>query len=219
LIKERTTRPYGSVRKELLATAIELFANRGYADVALRDIATKTKVHLPAIYKAFKNKRALYVECCSQVFERGTREIAAEIRPELSDEANVLAYAAQLTRVYINEPVVAKLAQRCVLDHDHELIDIIMKQAGSAYHGRIIEILERIVGARAKRCFFAISALSYGAIQLSAFRLPGESVPDPDSVEDISLFALESLLPQINWQEVKNLNDNSRARCDQTGSV
>ena len=199
----RITRPYGAVRTDILAAATRLFADRGYADVALRDIAKKADVHLPAIYKAFKDKRELYVQCCIKVFERGTLDIASGIKADYSDHENVLAYTTSLANMYVTDPLVAKLAQRCVLDHDRELIDFIMQQAGSEYHGRIIEILERIVGERAKRTFFAISALTFGAIQLSEFRLPGQDEPNPDSVEDLSLYALDSLLPNIDWAAVQ----------------
>jgi AcrR family transcriptional regulator len=55
-------------RKAILAAAAELFADRGYHQVSLDDIAMKLKVTKPTIYYYFENKDQLFFECANVGF-------------------------------------------------------------------------------------------------------------------------------------------------------
>ena len=49
-------------RRQLFATALRLFAERGYAAATMDDIAEAAGVTKPLLYQHFESKRALYLE-------------------------------------------------------------------------------------------------------------------------------------------------------------
>ena len=54
--------PAAERRRQLLQTATEVFAVRGYHDSAMNDIADAAGVTKPVLYQHFESKRELYLE-------------------------------------------------------------------------------------------------------------------------------------------------------------
>ena len=70
-------------RKQLIATAIEVFARDGYHNTSMNDVAEAAGVTKPVLYQHFASKRELY------------RDILGEIGDELADTiAKAIAEAA-----------------------------------------------------------------------------------------------------------------------------
>jgi TetR/AcrR family transcriptional regulator len=63
-------------RQEILTTALDLFSQKGYHNVAMHEIAEKAEFAIGTLYKFFQNKEDLYktivLERCDD-FERGCR--------------------------------------------------------------------------------------------------------------------------------------------------
>jgi TetR/AcrR family transcriptional regulator len=63
-------------RQEILATALDLFSQKGYHNVAMHEIAEKAEFAIGTLYKFFQNKEDLYktivLERCDD-FEKGCR--------------------------------------------------------------------------------------------------------------------------------------------------
>ena len=86
----------GDTRERLLCEALRLFAESGYDNVRMADIAATLGHSAPAIYKHYSNKQALFcavVERCSQGFDsqlQGEREcllgIACDSLPGSTEE-------------------------------------------------------------------------------------------------------------------------------------
>jgi AcrR family transcriptional regulator len=55
-------------RDRILLSASQLFAQHGLHGVTIRDIAAGAGVQLPALYRAFANKEALYLAASQMVF-------------------------------------------------------------------------------------------------------------------------------------------------------
>jgi AcrR family transcriptional regulator len=73
--------------ERILDAAEELFAERGYAGTALRDVAAMVGVRTPSLYNHFPNKESMY----AAVLERGIRpvfEVLSEV-VESRDEAGM----------------------------------------------------------------------------------------------------------------------------------
>ncbi len=83
-----TPHPTGPARSEprtadrILDVAEELFAERGFAGTAVRDIATRAGLNPASLYNHFENKQALY----DAVVERGVRPIYAILDRILLDD-------------------------------------------------------------------------------------------------------------------------------------
>ena len=64
----RRTREKDQVRKKILAAARELFVERGYDAVSMRQVAQKIEYTPTAIYFHFKDKQDLINQCCAEEF-------------------------------------------------------------------------------------------------------------------------------------------------------
>ena len=72
------TKPVGKAqrtREHILASALELFANKGYAETTMRDIAAAADCSLGLAYRYFANKEEMVLA----LYERLTRELEEEV--------------------------------------------------------------------------------------------------------------------------------------------
>jgi AcrR family transcriptional regulator len=64
---------------QTLGVAHELFAERGYADVTMEEIAAAVGVTKPLLYNYFGNKERLYIRCLERAGDSLTRTVAGAI--------------------------------------------------------------------------------------------------------------------------------------------
>src|ERR1700729_439779 len=83
-------------RQQLVAVALELFAQRGYRATTMDDIAEAAGVTKPLLYQHFASKRALYLELLDSVshtmLEAIGKAIAAAGGPRQQVEGGFAAY-------------------------------------------------------------------------------------------------------------------------------
>jgi AcrR family transcriptional regulator len=91
-----------STREQILDTAEQLFAERGFAGTAVRDIASSIGLNAASLYNHFPGKRALY----EAVLERGLRPLF-ELMDELAESDWTPERLDKLT-----DTVITHLAQR-----------------------------------------------------------------------------------------------------------
>ena len=65
--------------EQTLGVAHELFAERGYAEVTMDEIATAVGVTKPLLYNYFGNKERLYIACMERAGDSLTRTVGASI--------------------------------------------------------------------------------------------------------------------------------------------
>src|ERR1700721_97052 len=63
-------------RQQLLAVALELFAQRGYRPTTMDDIAEAAGVTKPLVYQHFSSKRALYRELVDSIAQEVLRAVS-----------------------------------------------------------------------------------------------------------------------------------------------
>lgn len=66
---------YREKRRKILETAARLFANRGYENVTLEEIAAKLKLTRPSLYHYIKSKEQIYFEIQMQALEQGFKAL------------------------------------------------------------------------------------------------------------------------------------------------
>jgi AcrR family transcriptional regulator len=99
-----TQAPYAERRKlqlreEIIDAAIEVFAESGYHDAGVADIAKRVGIGHSTFYRHFENKRAILDEVVDTVLQRAMAALAAENAPEMADtEAD---YREQAGRIAI----------------------------------------------------------------------------------------------------------------------
>lgn len=78
-------------RIQLLETALERFAHKGYHETSMEEIADAAGVTKPVIYHHFSSKTELFIELLDTVGERLVLDMSAKIEAETSPYRRVLA--------------------------------------------------------------------------------------------------------------------------------
>jgi AcrR family transcriptional regulator len=92
-----------ATKDEILSTALELFAQKGYENTSLEEIALKIGLTKPAIYYHFKNKRSLY----NEIFIMKFSNLSFQTKNTL--EESFKEYIFKLGDFFIKNPNIAKL--------------------------------------------------------------------------------------------------------------
>lgn len=96
----RTAEEAEATRRQLLATALEVFGERGYAATRLEDVAARAGVTRGAVYHHFRDKAALYAETLAEAWRTVTAPVFAHLSgdgPALRRlERFLVAYCAAL---------------------------------------------------------------------------------------------------------------------------
>ena len=76
----RTRLPRAERERQMLATAHALFAERGYAEVTMDEVAAAVGVTKPLLYNYFGNKERLYAACMAPAAEALADAIVGAVR-------------------------------------------------------------------------------------------------------------------------------------------
>jgi AcrR family transcriptional regulator len=96
--KSRQAERSGATRAELVRTARELFAERGYASVGTEEIVQRAKVTRGALYHHFADKRALF----RAVHEQMEAEIVAAIAGQMAGIEDPIELLVTGTRAFLD---------------------------------------------------------------------------------------------------------------------
>src|SRR5258705_9842258 len=80
----RTRLPRAERERQMLETAHALFAERGYAEVTMDEVAAAVGVTKPLLYNYFGNKERLYAACMAPAAEALADAIVAALRAAAS---------------------------------------------------------------------------------------------------------------------------------------
>lgn len=108
------------LREEIIDAAIEVFAESGYHEAGVADIAKRVGIGHSTFYRHFDNKRAILDEVIDTVIERSTAALTAENAPQAADTA--AAYREQVGRI------AAALAE---ITRDLNVVRLILVEAAS----------------------------------------------------------------------------------------
>ena len=130
MIDVETTQPLTKGQKtaqRILDAAALLFAEKGYRNTSLREVAALVGIREPGLYRHFKNKEELY----RQVLERALRPIL-DLMDELLKESQPSAdLATELPEIMFDllsqSPHVSALLQQVVINHQHTSEDDIVQ--------------------------------------------------------------------------------------------
>jgi len=172
-------------RRQLLAVALELFAQRGYRATTMDDIAETAGVTKPLLYQHFSSKRALYLELVDSIARDLLTAIGrAVVQAEGPRQQVEFGFAAYFRLVVSHEAEFRLLygrdhaedeelgrALRAVEDAIAEAIDPLIDAGLDDDHRRLLAY--GIVGMAegASRCFIEQRPESAAALEEQAQRL------------------------------------------------
>jgi AcrR family transcriptional regulator len=86
-----------ALREEIIDAAIEVFAESGYHEAGVADIAKRVGIGHSTFYRHFDNKRAILDEVVDTVIQRSAAALAAENAPEAANTLD--EYRDQVARI------------------------------------------------------------------------------------------------------------------------
>ncbi len=190
-------------RKEILAVAVRLFAQRGFHNVSMQDIAKEAEFGVGTLYNFFDSKEQLFIE----LMKTGIEEFRKRLLPILDSDKQEEEKLAEFIRSHIDlvesnlELVRLYISQYGI----RSSIKPMLKDIGTDLRAMVSEKLQNIVRAGMQKQVFRrmhpeTVALSLQAT-LQAFAI--ESCEDFDrtkteeGIAKIEEFFLESLLKRV----------------------
>lgn len=186
----------------LIAISTQLFTDLGFERVTTRMIAEACEITVPTIYLYFKDKRALYLRCCVDVFTRSAERLQAVMTADVPADQRVYGGLLELARLQIDDPHLSKLFQRELADSDVEGLRILnaASLAGplALMHGNILEALGREPPPLTAMSMFALTSglIQYRQVtdEVSAALDSGKGAP----AERLARHVLRIVTPDIH---------------------
>lgn len=128
----RTERKREELRREIIDAAFDIFAERGYHNTGIADIAQHLGIGHGTFYRYFDNKRDILDHVITDLINRMLAALAAENAPDAAttlDEyrKQVHAIAEALTRVFAEDPRIPRLILLEATSIDAELTERIFR--------------------------------------------------------------------------------------------
>lgn len=104
-------------RAEIIDISIPIFAQRGFSNVSMRDIADATGIHMSTIYYYFPNKLDLYRNVVEESLRRGGERTLEGLSAAQGGREKLAAWSKVMIDFWIHDPA-AKLIDRELIEHE-----------------------------------------------------------------------------------------------------
>lgn len=173
--------------EQTLRVAHELFAERGYADVTMDEIAAAVGVTKPLLYNYFGNKERLYIACMERAGDSLTRTIGAAIA-DAGSPGDALASGVRAFFAFLDSD---RAAWAVLFDETQPIAGEVADRVAQ-YRGQIVELVSgslvaQIPAGRGKKARIEIEALSAALLgaaeELARWWLRTEAIPADEAAE------------------------------------
>lgn len=137
-------------RERIIAAAVTLFGERGFAGASTRDIATAAGVNAPALQYYFENKEGLYQACAEHIandlkarFEPAMRQARDALKNDANTDALIEAFLG-IKAVTLESVLMQPFASSRRLFVARELADEEPQLASKLLHRRLKQPLNKI---------------------------------------------------------------------------
>lgn len=158
-------------RDEIVAIAIEMFADRGFASVSMRDLAAACDMTPAALYHHFPDKSALYLEAVRQALLPKMGGLQQVLEQSTTIETMVRLFVTWFVDLVHNDQNFHRLLARELLDVDHYRLDRISERVlGPSIH-QLADLCDRFLpGENPYLIGFSVMSLVLGHFQLDPIR-------------------------------------------------
>jgi AcrR family transcriptional regulator len=200
---KKTAMHSGAVLKEkILTVAMDLFAERGFADTRICDIADKAGAEAPTIYHYFGDKKSLYRTACRVCFSQGTQEALQDPLDGQPPEVALYHHVLGACHALIGNRPFYMLIQRQLLELRGNEMRVFIEGSFELGFKELVRILEALrTNQDPTRMAVYVYSLIFGTSRLSALwdTAPWINFPEARSPEKLSRAVLELLFPEIDW--------------------
>ncbi len=127
-----------STRDNILSTSAELFAAKGFDVISMRDIAGACRIKAPSLYNHFADKKTLYRETLSFVFEQHGASLMGCLKDDKPPEEKLANFIRLICQRLNEEPIFRQLFMRELVEQDEErskfLVNVVMAETCHALH-------------------------------------------------------------------------------------
>ncbi len=109
------THRYPDNREAILRSALDLFARKGYAGTAVREIVEAAGATKPVLYYHFKSKEGLYLEILRQAMERFRADLTVLTRGGGDAETGLMRLCGQLFVLFRENLQVVRLVHAALV--------------------------------------------------------------------------------------------------------
>ncbi|HKZ72994.1 MAG TPA: TetR/AcrR family transcriptional regulator [Steroidobacteraceae bacterium] len=194
----------GRMQEQILQIATELFSQKGFDGVSVRDVARAARVTLPTIYHHFGDKRSLYMESCVQLFNDWGQHHGRLLARDGAPAQRLFDYFASLCHSLASDRKFSSLLQREILERDTAGIRKLTRSTFRVHFEQVTQLC-RELGCRGNVGLTAhtIFALTFGLAQLRPIARElgvGKSI---QRAEAMARHVLGVVLPELDWSELR----------------
>ena len=193
------------MRARILRHAIELFAQRGFAGVSVRDVAGAVGVTMPTLYHHFGDKRSLYLESCLLLFGRWGQRLDKLLEGDGTPQQRLFDYFCALGDSLINDRRFSSLLQRELLERDAIGIRKLTLSTFSVHFREVARLCRSVTHrGNVELTAHTLFALAFGLAQL---RPIGRELAVIDPIADAQQLAshvLSVALPGHHWSRLRS---------------
>jgi AcrR family transcriptional regulator len=135
-------------QERLLDTAAELFAQRGYAGVSMRDIAGAVGITQAAIYHHFTNKDALYIGAITYLFEKLTLGISDQMAAIIDPRERLQLVTGRLLEILDEDPRFRRIYLRELLEGDEDKLAVLAENTFAAFYEPLYMLMGELAPGR-----------------------------------------------------------------------
>lgn len=197
-------------RRQLIETAIDLFAQKGFAGTTTREIAAAAGVTEAIIFRHFATKQDLYQAIltykCDSTKNPWMEELTA-LMDANNDEGIIRSLVTHMLAFHREDPRFQRLMLHAALE-GHEIAIIHHNQVKMPIGAKLIEYIARRQAAGAIRLcdpgsvVLALAGIpQFYALQKYVYQSPDFQHPDEQIIEDFVQILTSGLLTGTNQQE------------------
>lgn len=156
-----------TVRERILSQSTRMFAERGFAEVTIREIAAAAGVEAPTIYHYFGDKRSLYRTACVTCFVAAARPFYDAWTSTAPAADRIRQFTTSLCHSLSSDEVFCRLLQRELIDHDPESMAELNQASFQIHFNELLALVKAVPhGGDPVKLTFSIFALAFGYTQL-----------------------------------------------------
>lgn len=121
-----------NTRQIILQKSVQLFAQQGYANVSVRDIAQAVGIKPASLYYHFSSKQALYICAIEESFSQKTQVFQKILEQPVSSIKKLQLYIETLTKLAFEDENFCRLIQRELLDGDDKQLQYLAEEVFKA---------------------------------------------------------------------------------------
>lgn len=129
---------------KLLGICAELFAERGFSGVSMRDIARSAGITQAAIYHHFANKEELYIAALEFVYQGQTIGVVSAVSRESDARSQLAVLVLRLLEVFDQHARLRRIYFRELLDGDEKRLKLLSEGFFTEIHQLLQELMAEL---------------------------------------------------------------------------